>query len=123
MPVFPPSVNVKDESSMKALADGFRAATYQGSDFLCTTAAYLHPLMVNTMVKYGLDGTNRFGFGSDANKAANKVTKLLKDAADHLTDAGRCVGYAYLAFVSDVWEPIQRAKQEQENHSTQTLNV
>jgi hypothetical protein len=121
--MFPPSVNVKDESSMKALADGYRAATYQGADFLATTAAYLHPLMVNTMRKYGLDGTNRFGFGSDANKAANKVTNLLKQAAGHLVDSGQCVGFAYLSFVTDVWEPIQRAKAEQQSRTSQTLNV
>ena|SRR5919205_3510992 len=123
MPQMPPSVDVKDADTMKHLADSFRAATTQGADFLATTAVYLHPMMVNTMRRYGLDGTNRLGFGSDANKAANKVTNLLKKAAEHLTDCGQCVGYAYIAFMAEVWEPVQRAKAEQANHKAQQLNV
>jgi hypothetical protein len=123
MPQMPPSVDVRDDASMKVLADGFRAATIQGADFLATTAAYLHPLMVNTMRKYGLDGTNRFGYGSDANKAANKVTNLLKRSAEHLVDAGNCAGYAYVAFMKEVWEPVQRAKAEQANGAASTLKV
>lgn len=122
MPQMPPNIDVRDDASMKALADAYRAATIQGADFLATTAAYLHPLIVNTMQKYGLDGTNRLGFGSDAKKSASEVTDLLKRAADHLVDSGACVGFAYLRFMTRVWEPIQRAKAEQKA-GTQTLNV
>jgi hypothetical protein len=108
---------------MKHLADAYRASMNLGSDFLNTTAAYLHPRMINAMKKYGLDGTNRFGFGSDANRAAKKVTNLLKTAADHLIDSGMCVGYAYMAFITDVWQPIQQAKKELQSGRVDSLDV
>jgi hypothetical protein len=123
MPQMPPSIDVTNDTTMKAFADAYRGAAFQGADFLATTATYLHPRMVNTLRKYGLDGTNRFGYGSDAIKSANKVVNLLKRAAEHLVDSGQCVGYAYQAFMSEVWEPAQRAKAEQKNHAQSTLDV
>jgi hypothetical protein len=125
MPMFPPSIdwNKFDDAKMKGMSDAIRSAMLTGSDFLNTGASYLHPQMVNAMRKYGLDGTNRFGFGSDANRAANKVTNLLKRSAEHMADAASCMGFAYLAFMTDVWVPIQRAKEEMKNGASDTLNV
>lgn len=123
MPTFPPSVDVRNDATMQHLANAFRASTNAGSDFLNTTVASLHPLMVVTMKRYGLDASNRFGFGSSAQKAADSVCAPLKRAAEHLVDAGQLVGFAYLAFIKNVWTPIQMAKAAQESGKRQTLDV
>lgn len=123
MPVFPPDVTVEDDSTMHQLTNAFRSSMHAGSDFLNTVVAALHPLIVATLRRFGLDGTNRFGLGSDARKAANSVCDPLKRAAGHLMDASMLVGFAYLAFIKNVWTPIQMAKREQESGSTRTLKV
>jgi hypothetical protein len=113
VPVFPPAVHVVNDSTMQALANAFRASMHAGSDFLNTTVSHLHPDMVASLRKYGLDGTNRFGMGSDARKAADSVCDPLRKAADKLMEASKLVGYAYLAFNKNVWVPIESAKAAQ----------
>jgi hypothetical protein len=113
MPAFPPGVQVVNDTTMHALANAFRASMHAGSDYLNTVVAHLHPDMVASLRKYGLDGTNRFGFGSDAGKAADSVCDPLKKAADKLMEASKLVGFAYLAFNKNVWIPIESAKAAQ----------
>jgi hypothetical protein len=123
MPTFPPAVQVVNDTTMHALANAIRASMHSGSDFLNTTVAYLHPDIVASLQKYGLDGTNRFGMGSDARKAASSVCDPLKKAADKLMEASKLVGFAYLAFNKNVWVPIEAAKNAQKTGRGAGLHI
>ncbi len=115
MPEFPPSIDVRSDVAFQAFANGFRMGSAAASDMLNTTAAYVHPMIIGTLRKYGLDGTNRFGFGSSAQKAADSVVNKLKRAAGHYVDGGQLVVAAYVDFVTNVWTPFQLAKKAAEN--------
>ncbi len=121
MPEFPPSIDVRSDVAFQAFANAFRLGSSAASDMLNTTAAYLHPMMVDTLKKYGLDGTNRFGFGSSADKAAGSVIAKLRRAAQHYVDGGQLVAAAYIDFVSNVWIPYQMAKKAMENGQSERL--
>jgi hypothetical protein len=123
VPVFPPAVQVINDTTMHALANAFRAGMHAGSDYLNTTVAHLHPDIIASLQKYGLDGTNRFGFGSDAQKAANSVCDPLKKAADKLMEASKLVGFAYLAFNKNVWIPLEAAKNAQKTGQGAGLTI
>lgn len=110
MAIWPPSVDVEDDTTMKAMADVFRSGTNAGSNFLDFLIRQLKQDIIDSMQDNGLDGANRFGFGSDAKKAADAVCNPLNKAKGHLEDAGKLVGFAYMAFMKDVWNPIQVAK-------------
>lgn len=118
-----PEIRVKRDEHLRLIADAARGASNTAADALTTLAAYLHPQMVRTMQRYGLDGTNRFGFGSDANKAADKVVHNLKRAAECYTDGGRFVGYAYVSFMREVWEPVKMAKEALKKKNADLLDV
>lgn len=121
MPEFPPNVDVRNDVTFQAFANAFRLGSNAASDMLNTTAAYLHPMIVNTLKQYGLDGTNRFGFGSSAQKAADSVVYKLKLAAEFYVDGGQLVGAAYLDFIQNVWTPYQMAKKAMENGDTSRM--
>lgn len=121
MPVFPPDIVVRNASTFQSLANAFNQACLQAGGFLHQTASYLEPKIVNTMQGYGLDGTNRFGLGSDAKKASKSVTGPLRKAAEHMIDAGKLVGFAYLAYQQNVKGPIDAAKDAMKR-STDTLD-
>lgn len=118
MATFPPSTVVKNESTFKAVANGFRLGGDAASDALANLAVWLHPVIVNTLRKHGLDGTNRLGLGSDAKKAADSVVGPLHRAAQNFSAGGALVGFAYLAFVKNVVTPIEIAKRQQEGGDT-----
>jgi hypothetical protein len=115
---FPPDIIVRNASTMKAVADAVDSSARHGGGFLHQTAAYLEPKIVATLQKYGLDGSNRFGFGSDAKKAASSVTDLLRKAAEKFIDGGKLVGYAYLAYMKNVKGPIDASKNAQKTKSS-----
>lgn len=115
MPEFPPNVDVRSDVAFQAFANGFRLGSSAASDMLNTTAAYIHPMIVTTLKRYGLDGNNRFGFGSSAEKAASSVVAKLRRAAEHYVDGGQLVAAAYIDFVTNVWTPYQMAKKSMEN--------
>ncbi len=121
MPEFPPSIDVRSDVAFQAFANGFRMGSAAASDMLNTTSAFVHPMIVSTLRKYGLDGTNRFGMGSSAQKAADSVVNKLKRAANHYVDGGQLVVAAYIDFVTNVWTPFQLAKKSMENGDSARL--
>lgn len=120
-----PSINWArfDDVQMKVLADTFKAFGNGAAVFLESAAKYIEPAIENSLKEYGLDGTNRLGFGSDAKKTAKRVTGLWLQAGGHLKDAGGLMGHSYSVFMRDVWNPIAVAKQQQKMPMSSKLNV
>jgi hypothetical protein len=117
MPTFPPKIDVYTEADMKQMTEGFRAGLMLGADQAANTAAALHPRIVATLRQWGLDGTNRLGVGSDANKAANRIARQLQRMAEHMTTAAFYGKAANQDFVRLVVVPVAAARAEQKNGS------
>jgi hypothetical protein len=122
MPTFPPRIDIYTAEDMKQMTDAFRAGLMQGADQSLNTAAALHPRIVATLRQWGLDGTNRLGIGSDANKSANRVIRQMQRSAEHMTSAAFYMKAANIDFVRLVVVPVAVARAEREKKGS-TLKV
>ncbi len=117
----PPGAIPNDDASFQAMANQIRQDVHQMSDYLNTVVSYTHPMSVNTLKRFGLDGTNRFGFGSSAQKAADAYCDPLKRAAQNFVDGGQLVTQSFMLFVKGVWVPYQMAKKQMESGDGEAL--
>jgi hypothetical protein len=107
---------------MNAMVRATSAAIMAGHDFLNNMAARLHQGIVNKLVSEGLDGSGRFGIGSDAKRAADSVAGPLQRAADNLKAAAALINKAGHNFDSNVVQPVTRARYEREHSKSGELD-
>jgi hypothetical protein len=106
--MFPPKVVVKDEETMRQLSEESRDGLMQFADDVGNHGAALHPRIVGTLQKYGLDAGGRFGIGAtSAHKAADSVHRLLQQAAEHAMAAASYMQAANAEFYANVVVPVE----------------
>jgi hypothetical protein len=114
MTTVPPNINPNDDVTYQAMTNQIRQASHDLSDYLNRVVAYMHPMAVTTLARYGLDGTGRFGIGSTASKAADAFCNPLQRAAQNFVDGGQLVSVSLMEFNKGVWIPYQMAKRQME---------
>ncbi len=123
MPSLPPSVEkVRNGDSMNAMTRATIAALSAGQVFLGNVAGRLHPAIIAKLSREGLDGSGRFGIGSDAKRAADSVCIPLQKAADNLSAAMKLINKAAQNFDSNVVQPVQKARYERDHQKAGDLN-
>lgn len=119
---FPPRIDIVDESTTKQVAEMYRSGLVNGSHQARIIAAKFHPCVVKTLRHWGLDGSNRLGFGSDAKKVADEIERAYDQAAEHMTSAAYYIDTAELITQGRFWTPVSMAMKEyQGGHDPQVL--
>jgi hypothetical protein len=119
MPTDPRTITVVDGEKMAIWAEGHRALVQPLITNIETQAISLHPLIIENLRHYNLDGATgsfaRFSYGSSAKQAADHVYTALKQAADHAHAYVNFILAADLMFQREVDEPIKAVKRALNN--------
>lgn len=115
--VFPPRIDIVDEATTKQVAEMYRSGLVAGAHQARITAAKFHPCVVKTLRYWGLDGANRFGFGSDAKKVADEIKQAYNQAAEHMNSAAYYIDAAELITQGRFWTPVHVAMKDSKSGS------
>lgn len=119
---FPPQIDIVNEATTKQVAEAYRHGLLLGEHQARIMAAKFHPCVIATLRHHGLDGTNRFGYGSDAKKVADEISRALNRSAEHMKTAAHFIDAAELIIQGRLWTPVQLAiKAQQSGQSSQVL--
>ena len=118
---FPPQIDIVNEATTKQVAELYRQGLMGGSHQVKIMAAKFHPCVIATLKHYGLDGTNRFGFGSDARKVADEIVHTYAQASEHMKSAAYYIDAAELITQGRFWTPVELAIKAMDGRNSKVL--
>jgi hypothetical protein len=123
MPTMPPSIEVYSTAEMKQMTDSLRAGMILTADYIANQCVAMHPRIVATLVAEGLDGSNRFGFGSTASAAASAIIRPGQRAAQQLTAAATLITAMNRAWHVHLVTPVEAARAAAKAGGRKVMNV